>query len=465
MTASSNARILVIDDERGIRTLCADVLGRAGYSVEVAATAAEGLAAAVQGRFALVLCDINLPDETGLQVLPHLLAVAPAPAVVLITAFPSIDTAVRGMKLGARDYLAKPFGPDELRMVVARALAEDELRQQHQALKSKLAYGAMLGESPVMVALRDTIERAATSDATVLITGESGTGKELVARALHFAGRRASAPFVPVNCGALVGNLLESELFGHVRGAFTGADTAKRGLFVMADGGTLVLDEIGELPMDLQPKLLRALAAGEVKPVGATQPSLVDTRVIGVTNRNLPAAVAAGTFREDLYYRLMVIAITVPSLRERRSDIPLLAHHFAESAAVRAERSRPDITPAAIDFLTQQPWRGNVRELENCVERAVILARSHVLDVADFAPLSQMTPATATVLASPDPDARICTLDELERDHILRTLAHVGGQKSRAATLLGINRTTLWKKLRLYGLDEQLESHGTDDAG
>ena len=253
------SNILVVDDERGIRSLCSDVLGRSGHEVETVDSAAGALAAVSRRRFDLVLCDINLPDQDGVSILPKLLAGDQPPAVLLITAYPSIDTAVRGMKLGAHDYIGKPFSPDELRLVVQRALAEDELRRKHGELTKRLAYGSMIGESPAMQQMRATIDKVAQSDATVLITGDSGTGKELVARALHFAGRRASGPFVPVNCGALVGTLLDSELFGHVRGAFTGADTSKRGLFVAADGGTLFLDEIGELPMDLQPKLLRAL--------------------------------------------------------------------------------------------------------------------------------------------------------------------------------------------------------------
>src|SRR6185503_17348288 len=288
--------ILVVDDERGIRSLCSEVLSRAGHEVETVDCAAGALAAVARKRFDLILCDINLPDQDGVSILPRLLATrddAQPPAVLLITAYPSIDTAVRGMKLGARDYIGKPFSPDELRLVVRRALAEDELKRKHGELTKRLAYGSMIGESQPMQQMRATIDKVAQSDATVLITGESGTGKELVARALHYAGRRASGTFVPVNCGALVGTLLDSELFGHVRGAFTGADTSKRGLFVAADGGTLFLDEIGELPIELQPKLLRALQDGEVKPVGGTSAIRVDARVIAATNRGLQAQIAA----------------------------------------------------------------------------------------------------------------------------------------------------------------------------
>ena len=446
--------ILVVDDERGIRALCNDVLGRAGYEVETVDSAAGALAAVARRRFDLVLCDINLPDQDGVSILPRLLAPrgddSPPPAVLLITAYPSIDTAVRGMKLGARDYIGKPFSPDELRLVVRRALDEDELRRTHTELTKRLAYGSMIGESPAMREMRATIDKVAQSDATVLITGESGTGKELVARALHFAGRRASRAFMPVNCGALVGTLLDSELFGHTRGAFTGADTAKRGLFVAADGGTLFLDEIGELPLELQPKLLRALQDGEVKPVGGTAAIRVDARVIAATNRTLTDGIKSSTFREDLYYRLAVITIEVPALRNRPGDIGLLARHFAEQAALRAERSRPHLTDAAIAHLTAHSWPGNVRELENTIERAVILATSDTLDVADVAGPRPLTAATGLTTFTGD---HVPTLDELERTHIMKVLELCEGQKTKAAAMLGINRTTLWKKLRQYGLE------------
>jgi DNA-binding NtrC family response regulator len=303
-----------------------------------------------------------------------------------------------------------------------------------------------------MQQMRATIDKVAQSDATVLITGESGTGKELVARALHFAGRRASGPFVPVNCGALVGTLLDSELFGHVRGAFTGADTSKRGLFVAADGGTLFLDEIGELPIDLQPKLLRALQDGEVKPVGGTSSIRVDARVIAATNRTLEDQVKNGAFREDLFYRLAVITIEVPALRNRPGDIPLLARHFAEQAALRAERGRVSFTDGAIAHLASQAWPGNVRELENTIERAVILAAGDVLDASDVA---GPRPTTSSATFATFTGDQVPTLDELERAHILKVLELCENQKTKAAQMLGINRTTLWKKLRQYGLDAE----------
>jgi DNA-binding NtrC family response regulator len=302
--------------------------------------------------------------------------------------------------------------------------------------------------------LRTTIGKVTRSDASVLISGESGTGKELVARAIHYGGERAGKPFVAVNCGALVGSLLESELFGHVRGAFTGADTAKRGLFVAAHHGTLFLDEIGEMDLALQPVLLRALQDGEIKPVGGIEHERVDVRVIAATNRDLRRGVDQGRFREDLYYRLHVVAIEVPPLRSRPGDVPLLAEHFAERAALRHGSPRPEITTAALEWLSAQPWPGNVRELENAVERAVVLAGRPLLDVEDFAPRgrSSMSPGTAPPPASAGLD-ELLSLEELERRHVLRVLESCGGQKTRAAAVLGINRTTLWKKLRQYGLE------------
>jgi DNA-binding NtrC family response regulator len=449
--------ILVVDDERGIRALCGEVLGRAGHEVETVDCAAGAVAAIARRRFDLVLCDINLPDQDGVSLLPRLLVGEPPPAVLLITAYPSIDTAVRGMKLGARDYIGKPFSPDELRMVVSRALAEDELKRAHGELTKRLAYGSMIGDAPAMQQMRATIDKVAQSDATVLITGESGTGKELVARALHFAGRRAGRAFVPVNCGALVGTLLDSELFGHVRGAFTGADTAKRGLFLAADTGTLFLDEIGELPIDLQPKLLRALQDGEVKPVGGTSAIRVDARVIAATNRSLPQRAASGEFREDLYYRLAVITIEVPPLRNRPGDVALLARHFAEQAALRAQRGRVALTAAAIAYLQAQPWPGNVRELENAIERAVVLAAGDVIDTADVASTVARVAGAAPESLSTVAGDYVPTLSELERIHIQRVLELCAGQKTKAAAMLGINRTTLWNKLRTYGLEDAAE--------
>ena len=451
-TRNRSGSILVIDDERGIRALCRDVLSRAGHQVDVAETASVGLAKAGASQFDLVLCDINLPDMDGLSVLVRLFEMERPPTTILITAFPSVDTAVRGMKLGARDYVTKPFTPDELRMVCNRALTEDAMRGENAELRRELAN--LIGISASMNELRRTIAKVADSEATVLISGASGTGKELVARALHYEGQRVGKPFVPVNCGALVGSLLESELFGHVKGAFSGADHAKQGLFVAARDGTIFLDEIGELPLELQPKLLRVLQDGEIKPVGGVKSTRVNVRVIAATNRDLAQAVNEGLFREDLYYRLNVITVEVPPLRERSDDIPLLAEHFAESVARRTGRGRIAITPDAMDWLKHQPWPGNVRQLENAVERAVILATGPSLTISDFE--TRTTPAPGA--SEPESEKEVIpeemiSLDELERIHILRVLRACSGQKTKASAILGINRTTLWKKLRQYGIE------------
>ncbi len=452
-TPKRKARILIVDDERGIRALCSDVLRRQGHAVEVADSGTGGIAAAVAKPFDLIFCDINLPDTDGISMLPRLLERKPAPTVILITAFPSVETAVRGMKLGARDYLAKPFTPDELRMVCDRALSEDAMRRENAELRHELAYSNLVGTSEPMMRLKETVAKVAGADINVLINGESGTGKELVARALHYQGSRVGKPFVPVNCGALVDALLESELFGHVRGAFTGAEQAKRGLFLAANGGTLFLDEIGELPLVLQPKLLRALQDGEIKPVGGVDAQRVDVRVVAATNRDLAQGVRDGTFREDLYYRLNVITIDVPPLRDRRQDIAVLAEYFAASAARRARRASPEINTAALEWLSAQPWPGNVRQLENAVERAVVLASGNVLGVEDFQPRDAVAPAPAAPDPGISPAEDMLSLDELERIHILRVLDACSGQKTKASAILGINRTTLWKKLRQYGLE------------
>jgi len=447
--------VLVVDDERGVRTLCADVLQRAGHAVTVAASAEEALTAAATQVFDLVLADVNLPGIDGIELCKRLHAARPETLVILITGFPSIENAVRGMKQGARDYVTKPFSPDELRLVVARALEERELRRENAALRRELAYGNLVGRSPAMRELHANIEKVARADATVLLVGESGTGKELVARAIHYHGTRAHRPFVAVNCGALVGSLLESELFGHVRGAFTGADKAKRGLFVAADRGTLFLDEIGELQPELQPRLLRTLQEGEVKPVGSVDTIKVDVRVVAATHRDLAQDVASGRFREDLYYRLNVIVLAIPPLRERAEDVPVLVEHFVARVCERVKRSRPTVTDAALDWMVAQRWPGNVRELENAVERAVVLAGSDVLDVVDFQPQVQagVSPLpTAADAGSEYPLARL-SLEALEKMHIEKILELSGGQKARAAAILGINRTTLWKKLRQYGVE------------
>ncbi len=444
-----SASILVIDDERGIRALCQDTLKRAGFDVEVADCAAAGLAAVGRRRFDLAFCDINLPDQDGISLLPKLLHGEGAPTVILITAFPSVDTAVKGMKLGARDYLAKPFGPDELRMVARRALEEDALRRQNRALRDRLAYGDLIGTSPSMVELRRTVDKVAGSGATVLVTGESGTGKELVARALHFAGERANAPFVPVNCGALVESLLESELFGHVRGAFTGADRDRRGLFEVADGGTLFLDEVADTTPAMQAKLLRVVQDGHVRRVGDERTRKVDVRLVVASQRPLAELVAAGRFRDDLRFRLEVIQVTVPPLRARLEDVPLLVEHFLDRIASKlAGGKRPELTRAALRALGHHAWPGNVRELENAIARACALG-DDVIDVEDLPETvarSRLSPAAAS---GPGADLALRpALDLVERAYLEAAMSRTNNNQTAAARLLGLSRFGLQKKLR-----------------
>mgnify|MGYP002641722865 CR=1 FL=1 len=451
-----SASILVVDDDRGVRTLSADILRRAGYEVETADSAAVALGLFEKGDFDAVLADIKMPGMDGIELCKRMRKARPDQIIILVTGYPSIDTAVRGMKQGAKDYITKPFTPDEIRLVLARALKERELLEENERLRrdlrSKHGLDAIIGVSPCMRRLFDTARKVARSDTTVLIQGESGTGKELFARAIHVHSLRAARPFVTVNCGSLVGTLLESELFGHVRGAFTGAHVSKMGLVTSADHGTLFLDEVGELALDLQPKLLRLLQEGEVKQVGSLETRKVDVRVVAATNRDLAADVADRRFREDLFYRLNVVELRIPPLRDRREDIPLLVDRFLRGSALKARKRVDGITDGALDYLQAAPWPGNVRQLENVIERAVILGSGSVIEVGDLTDNPdevEPLPASARVSPPPYPFAGQ-SLEEVERQHIGHVMQEVGGQKTRAAEMLGINRTTLWKKLRQY---------------
>jgi DNA-binding NtrC family response regulator len=460
----ANERILVVDDERGVRAYCCDLLQRAGYRADAVDSAPAALGRIAEEDFDVLLADVNMPRMDGIELCRRVREQRPDQIVILITGYPSIENAVRGMKEGARDYVTKPFTPDELRLVIARALEERELREENdrlrQDLRSQHGLANIVGTAPVMQALFETARKVAPTDTTVLIEGESGTGKELFARALHVHSLRATRSFVPVNCGSLVSTLLESELFGHVKGAFTGAHANKLGLITVASGGTLFLDEIGELALDLQPKLLRALQEGEVKPVGGVETRKVDVRVVVATNRDLLSDVKQGRFREDLYYRLNVIGLKIPPLRERPEDIPLLVDRFLRAYAQKARREIDGVTEAALEYLQQQRWPGNVRELQNAVERTVILSSGRVLDVGDFTQGPEIAPPGSLRAARLAPAPYLfdgMALEEVERRHIERVMQAAGGQKTRAAEILGINRSTLWKKLRQY------EGAGEDD--
>jgi DNA-binding NtrC family response regulator len=452
---AQRARILVVDDEPPARRLFARVLQRAGYDVEAVESAEAGLARIEDEHFDLLLSDVRLGGMNGIELCRQVRLRKPGTLLILITAFAALDDAVAGMHEGVRDYVTKPCSPDRLLHVVRRALHERELDRENQLLKKALAeregLGRILGESAAIRAVREQAARSARSSAPVLIHGESGVGKELVARAIHVLSDRAPAAFVAVNASAVPHSLFERELFGHVKGAFTGAHEDAPGLFVAADGGTLFLDEIGELRLELQPKLLRVLEEGEVVPVGGVKPRRVDARLIAATNRDLGADVRADRFRPDLYYRLDVVSIRVPPLAERREDIPLLAAHFLRDSAARLNRELAGFSPDGLDYLTARAWPGNVRELANVVERAALFAPGEIVRRADLLGPGQRDVRAAGVDPSMSYPFGELSLDEVGRIHVARVLDACHGNRSRAAEILKISRSTLWQRLKEPG--------------
>ena len=446
------AHLLIVDDEPAARSTLALLLRKRGHHV----TEADGVATAAKrlsdNVFDLVITDLRMPDGDGLDVLRAAKEHIPAPEVILLTAYAEWKSAKDAIRLGALDYFEKGQEPDDLNHRIDRALNDRALRRENENLRAQLRerYGlhGLIAQSRAMHDVLDLVERVAPTDATVLIQGESGTGKEVIAKAVHHASTRAARPFVAVNCGAVPETLLESELFGYMRGAFTGATVSKLGLFEEADGGTLFLDEIAEMPAALQVKLLRVLQSGEVRRLGATQAATIDVRVIAATNGDLAALISEGKFREDLFYRLNVIQVGLPPLRDRREDIPALAEHFLGRFAGKLGRTLR-LSAGALERLLRYPWPGNVRELENAIERAAILARSEVLEPDDLPPHV----AAALQLGPPPTLPRQTTLADAERTHILQTLERFGRNHSSAAEALGIGRTTLWRKLKEYGID------------
>ncbi len=452
LTGAPQSRVLVVDDEAAARRLFARVLGRAGYAVEAVESAEAALSRIDDAQFDLLLSDVRLGGMNGIELCREVRRRKPTMLLVLITAFAALDDAVAGMHEGVRDYVTKPCSPEHLLHVVRRALHERDLDRENQRLKEKLVeregLSRILGESAAIRAVRDQAKRSARTGAPVLIQGASGVGKELVARAIHVLSNRAANAFVAVNASAVSQSLFERELFGHVRGAFTGAHDDAPGLFDAADGGTLFLDEIGELKLELQPKLLRVLEEREVVPVGGVRPRSVDVRLIAATNRDLEADVRANRFRRDLYYRLNVVSIRVPSLAERREDIPLLAQHFLREAAQRQERELVGITPDAQAALVGRSWPGNVRELRNLVERAAVFAHGSTITRADLgAPGYREAPERVADGSEPYPFEDL-TLEAVDQIHIRRVLESCHGNRSRAAEILGISRSTLWQKLK-----------------
>ncbi len=445
------ARVLLVDDEPNLRRILGAILRPEGHDVIEAGSVAEARRAFAAGTWDVIVLDQKLPDGDGITLLAEMRAADPVVPVLVLTAFATVELAVSSMRAGAFDVIAKPFVPEAVLAAIGRAAERTEILRENDRLKGQLrdlsGSGELVGESEPMARVRELVARVGPTDATVLITGETGTGKELVARALHRASPRASAPFLAVNCAGFTETLLESELFGHERGAFTGADRARQGVFEAAHRGTLLLDEAGEMSPSLQGKLLRVLVDGRVTHVGATTSRTVDVRIVSATHRDLLQGVRDGTFREDLYYRLAVVPISLPPLRDRREDVPLLTAHLLDAVTRDLRLAHRSISPEAVTTLQAYDFPGNVRELRNLLERAAILARGPCIEIRDLPPL-------APSAASPEGDGGLrAQLDQLERTLIARALADAGGVQAEAARRLGISRSHLSYRLKRLGLD------------
>ncbi|MDD6088103.1 MAG: sigma-54 dependent transcriptional regulator [Desulfovibrionaceae bacterium] len=450
------AVILIVDDDEAHRGMLTTVLRGWGYATEEADDGDTAVEKVQKKPYDAILCDIRMRRVDGITAIRNIFSINPAIPVLVMTAWQSVETAVAALRLGAYDYLEKPLDFDLLHLTLERALDHTRLALENRELRERLWLNQpenFIGRSEKMRDLLALIQTVAPSEATVLITGESGTGKECVAKAIQRAGLRRDKPFVTVNCAALSESLLESELFGHEKGAFTGADRHREGRFKQADGGTIFLDEIGEVPLQIQPKLLRALQSGEIQRVGSDVPLMTDVRVIAATNRDLLKEVEAGHFREDLYYRLNVIGIEVPPLRERREDIPVLSKYFIEKFAKANQKNIKGISPQCMDLLTHYDWPGNVRELENAMERAVILCLGDFITQREL-PLSLTSSSKSVSTSTASISEEAMTLEEIERNAILRTLQKTGDNKSETARLLGITRATLHNKLRRYDVEK-----------
>ena len=446
-------RVLVVDDDASMCDMLVSDLGELGFEVKARTAAPAALEALVASEFDAVVADLNMPGMSGLELCERIVASRPDVPVIVITAFGSIQTAIAAIRSGAYDFVTKPLEVDALGLALERAIQHrrlsDEVRRLRQAVEEGRRFGTLLGTSPAMRRMYELLDRIADSNASVLVTGESGTGKELVARALHERGRRKAGPFVAVDCASLPEPLLESELFGHVRGAFTDAHAARKGLFVQASGGALFLDEIGDLPLALQAKLLRALQTRSVRPVGANDEVPFDVNLIAATNRDLESAVEEGRFREDLYFRINVIHVEMPPLRARGGDVLLLAQHFVDRYAAQAGKRVTGLSPDAAERLLAYVWPGNVRELENCIERAIALTRHETIGLDDLPEKIRGFQRSHVLVAGDDP-SELAPLEQVERRYILRVMEAVGGSKTLAARVLGIGRKTLYRKLEQY---------------
>lgn len=450
-------KVLVVDDEKIMQDSCDRILTKEGYHVQIAASGEEAIEKFERESFDIIVLDIKMPGMGGIEALRRFKEKDPSITILIITGYPSIDTAVKAIKLGAFDYITKPFTPDVFRIAIRRAIERKSLMtenvQLRQQLEARNEEDIIIGQSEAMCTLYEMVRRTAPTESTVLITGESGTGKELVARAIHTYSLRQDKEFITVDCSALVETLLESELFGHVKGSFTGATHTKYGSFELANGGTFFFDEIGNLGLDIQAKLLRVIQEKEIRPVGGERTIKVDVRIIAATNQDLKGAIAAKTFREDLYYRLNVVPIHISPLRQRKEDIPLLVNHFVKKFNKKRKVPIVAIEPETIKLLTSYDWPGNVRELENAIERALILEDSDTLLPRSFPWMSAQKPARHLL-----DDHGLCTLEELERSYIQRVLHKTGGHRGQAAAILGIDRKTLYQKVKKYGLERDGET-------
>jgi two-component system response regulator AtoC len=453
-------KILVIDDEANMRHMLAALLSDSGYYVNTAENGHAGLGMLEKESFDYVFCDIRMPKMDGMAFLDSAQRHLKQTSVIMMSAYGTIETAVEAMKKGAYDYISKPFKPDEILLVLKKAEERQSLKKENQVLKNRLAgigsqhrFGEMIAQSPVMRAVFELANRVAMYDTTVLITGQSGTGKELMARGIHEASKREGKSFIPVNCAGIPENLLESELFGHKKGAFTGADRDYGGLFAAASGGTLFLDEIGDLPLPLQVKLLRVLQDNEIRPVGTTRSRAVDVRIIAATSKDLLQEAAQGRFREDLFYRLNVMPIHLSPLVERSEDIPLLTHFFIKRYSLRFEKDVTGISPEAISLLLKHSWPGNVRELENLIERAVVLAEHQILDAGLFSVITDEKFAENNNLNAIFSGFSLKSgRQTLEKVMIQKALAAAGGNRTKAARLLEISHPSLLSKMKSYGI-------------
>jgi DNA-binding NtrC family response regulator len=457
--------VLLVDDERDALDACSQALAAERYRVDTAAGPREAIEKVERGSYDVAVVDLKMPGMSGLDVLREIRRLDPDVAVVMVTGYATVETAVEAMKAGASDYLQKPFTPDELRFAVRRAIERQELVRENQALRERLAgrgdAPALIGESAPMREVRRVIGRVAEGDATVLVTGETGTGKEVVARAIHALSRRATQPFIAVDCAAVPAELLESEFFGHEKGAFTGAIRRRKGSFELAHGGTLFLDEIGTMSAELQAKLLRVLQEREIQPIGSERKIPIDVRVIAATNRNLREAVRQGAFREDLYYRLNVIPLKLPPLRERPDDVPLLVEHFVAKHGRKLARRIERVEPAALRALAAALWPGNVRELESAVERAMTLADGPVLDAEAFGGLVDDVPEApverAPAVVPPRDGGALPALADVEREYIMQVLQATRWNRREASRILGISTVTLWRKINAATAEDSRE--------